>query len=498
MPRLSYTGGPIPPSSNDLDLASLRWRQLSDVQVAVASAATLRDGLLVLTDGLAEMADGPVVVFEQEAAAWSLAASGGRVEPGVLPTPEDLQHVSRLAESIAAVTLSHGRTWHAVRLAPGARRASRRTFWLLLPNSWPRPAPTLADVRRSLLLALQAVDLREQHQQSRRRIRTAFRFADRLTRVATGQLAAYVVHTLAREVGARKAAISLYDERESRLAIVATHGYPLALVQDLRLQPGTGVMGRVFASGRPLLTIGKEDFPEGAPRSRRYRSGSLLALPVAAEGETLGVLTLTDREDGRPFSRADLVLARSLMPPAALALGRARMAAQAQQLAVAATVDPLTGLFNRRYLLTQLEAEIERARRQGGGLGLLMLDVDNFKRLNDTVGHPAGDAVLRRVAQTLRRAVRSFDICARYGGDEFAILLPGSEADNAVHTAERICQRVAGLQTELTGLGDLPLTVSAGVAILREGGSAEELIARADRALYEAKRAGRGCVKVEH
>ena len=128
--------------------------------------------------------------------------------------------------------------------------------------------------------------------------------------------------------------------------------------------------------------------------------------------------------------------------PAALGLAAARLAGRAKDLAHAAAVDPLTSLFNRRYFETRIDEEIQRARRYGLDLALLMIDADNFKALNDTLGHLVGDRVLRAMSDTLRRSVRAFDVCTRFGGEEFAILMPGSSAASALQSAERIRQRV--------------------------------------------------------
>ena len=151
--------------------------------------------------------------------------------------------------------------------------------------------------------------------------------------------------------------------------------------------------------------------------------------------------------------------------------------------------DELTGLFNRRHLDFTLEAELERARREGAPLGVLMLDLDHFKAFNDRFGHPQGDALLRAVAELLRDQLRPTDTVARYGGEEFTVLLPRSPRGEAVRIAERLRRRLSELRT---GPADAPVTGSFGLAAWPEDGdTAAELIAAADAALYEAKRLGR-------
>ena len=185
-------------------------------------------------------------------------------------------------------------------------------------------------------------------------------------------------------------------------------------------------------------------------------------------------MTLTDRCDGRAFEDRDLAAARLLAAPAALALWPGSASNETlDELTRAATVDAVTGLFNRRYFETRIQAEVQRARRQQQDLALLMVDIDDFKRINDTFGHLEGDRALRDVADLLRRGVRIFDVCARYGGEEFAIVMPGATREMAVQVAERIRQ---GMH-ERSRLTPLPMTVSIGVGFLGPDQSQEELIA---------------------
>jgi diguanylate cyclase len=156
-----------------------------------------------------------------------------------------------------------------------------------------------------------------------------------------------------------------------------------------------------------------------------------------------------------------------------------------------ASEDPLTGLANRRLLDRRLAAEIARARREIKPLSAISLDLDHFKRVNDTFGHAAGDEVLVHVAHILRAELRGADLAARSGGEEFCLLLPGIAGDDAWSVAERIRQRVEANPTELEGGTSVPVTVSLGIATLQQDDSADALLARADQAMYRAKRDGR-------
>jgi diguanylate cyclase (GGDEF)-like protein len=310
----------------------------------------------------------------------------------------------------------------------------------------------------------------------------------------TAALHAAIVDTMAAAVGAEIAAIAVPVAGESTLGITATRGYPSVLVEDVRQLPGEGIIGRAFASGQPLLVPDLSALPNQVPR-RRYRTRSYVALPIVAADGPKAVVTLTDKADGSPFDQNDLDVLAALAAPAALALVREAFRDRMRDLTHLATVDSLTGLFNRRFFETRLEQEIERQRRHVDDLALLLVDLDNFKELNDTQGHLVGDRVLREVADILSRAVRIFDVCARYGGEEFVILMPGANAETALRIAERIRRQVE--QHFSAGPRDRAgRTVSVGVATAVPTTTRETLIAQADAALFRAKGSGKNLVCV--
>lgn len=170
------------------------------------------------------------------------------------------------------------------------------------------------------------------------------------------------------------------------------------------------------------------------------------------------------------------------------------MAAQAR-LREQAMRDPLTGIWNRACILDMLERELDRARRSSSPLGLLMIDLDHFKHLNDTRGHQFGDHALRSFAARIQSAVRSYDSMGRYGGEEFLILAPGCGEPELLAQAERLRAAVASTPFEIEGIS-IPLTVSIGGSCAESGArvSSRELIRTTDEALYEAKRTGRNRV----
>jgi len=219
------------------------------------------------------------------------------------------------------------------------------------------------------------------------------------------------------------------------------------------------------------------------------RAESLLALPLKARRQTLGALVLTGRRGA--FDASALRVLGILADQGAAALFSWRQMELEKEQAVR---DGLTDLYNRREFNKLLQKTLANADRQGGGFALLMFDIDHFKKLNDTYGHPAGDAAIRNTAQVLERHLRQGDHAARYGGEEFAAILPGANEAGALQLAERVREAIASSRVVFEG-ARLNVTVSLGVAVWPADGSDQEgLLAAADRALYAAKQAGRNRV----
>jgi diguanylate cyclase (GGDEF)-like protein len=165
-----------------------------------------------------------------------------------------------------------------------------------------------------------------------------------------------------------------------------------------------------------------------------------------------------------------------------------------RRVASQAKTDSLTGLANRWAFDEELALEWRRAERVGDPLGLILLDIDNFKSVNDTHGHQVGDLVLRRVGAVIAGSVRQVDLAARYGGEEFGVIVPEADLTGAIELAERLRIALAAEQIELPDGGVLSVTASFGAAVKRDLAGGEELVAAADEALYEAKRSGKNQV----
>ena len=350
-----------------------------------------------------------------------------------------------------------------------------------------------------LSLALQSVGERDARQRAERRLMDEYALARRLARLGTEDAVCQrVVQRVSQTLGADRVTLAVYQAAEDCLVIAAAHGPAASVVKDakdVRVEPGSWVAGHVYASGRPVVVRDVRQLPGKAASERPYRTSSFAVVPVVAGAEVVGVLSATDKRDGSPFDRRDVLALRTVAAATALALTAARSKTEVHRLTYAATVDAVTGLFNRPYLDVRLHQEIERARRSASSLTVLMADIDDFKGINDTYGHQTGDAVLRMVGSILRSAVRVFDICARHGGDEFAILMPSSDQSSATACAERIRRRIAEHAGGDHGSASLPsLTMSIGVAVVAAGDAPADVLHRADQYLYEAKTAGKNCV----
>jgi len=247
-----------------------------------------------------------------------------------------------------------------------------------------------------------------------------------------------------------------------------------------------GLAGRCLARGKGIV--------ESDVRNASYyvpgivETTSEMCLPLISFGQTIGVLAL-DSASANAFGEVDLQPLESVADICANAIQNARHYAGVKQLAY---LDGVTGVFNRRHFELRICDEIHRAERYGSTFSIIMIDIDHFKRVNDDFGHLLGDEVLRQVSNILAQQVRKSDIVCRYGGEEFAIIVPETTAVNAAKLAEKLRATVAAWF--FPGV-PRPVTISAGVAAAHEHGlSRDQIVKAADEALYAAKQAGRNAV----
>lgn len=280
--------------------------------------------------------------------------------------------------------------------------------------------------------------------------------------------------------------VRMFDEKRVQLLTGARSGSGADHL-PITFRRGEGVVGWVADHNE----VARIDDVRGDPRfvpavKQGFEIGSIIALPLPSATEVVGVLAVTAPEAGA-FQDADEMLVRLLANCAVPSLERARL----ERLAV---TDHNTLAFNQRALWPRLAEELERARHYVAPLSVLLMDLDRFKRVNDTFGHAAGDVVLRIFADRVRDAVRRPDVLVRRGGEEFVLIMPRTDHEQAATVAERIRQMVADTPMNVGDGVQIPQTVSIGVATWDGHETAREIEGRADAAMYQAKDAGRNRV----
>lgn len=231
---------------------------------------------------------------------------------------------------------------------------------------------------------------------------------------------------------------------------------------------------------------------------------SSMCIPMAAQGEAVGVFHIrtnlassSQSEGGSPsITEAKQQIARAMADSTALALTNLKLRIFLREQSIR---DPLTGLFNRRYLEETLEREFNRAIRLRRHVGVIMLDLDHFKKFNDTYGHETGDILLRKLGPFLIQHLRGGDIACRYGGEEFALILPEVPLESVQARAEKLLEGIKRIKVDHLGENSPAITLSMGIAMFPDNGStSQQVLNAADSALYQAKNKGRDCIVVAH
>jgi diguanylate cyclase (GGDEF)-like protein len=282
-------------------------------------------------------------------------------------------------------------------------------------------------------------------------------------------------------------ALLLADLVTGDLVVRSVAGLPDELV-GRRLPPGAGLVGRAASERRPVVMEGAELAREWLPLAEPPPAA--VAVPMLHQDRCVGVM-LQGLASAAAFDETEARLIGSAARLVATAIENARLH---QSMVRLSQTDHLTGVHNRRQFFARLEVERERTARFAEPFSLLMLDIDRFRELNEAVGHAAGDSVLRQVAALLTRVARAVDLVARSGGEEFAVVLPRTRADEATQIAERL--RVAVAESLFEGAPGGKVTVSVGVAGFPfHTADLATLVDCADAALFAAKRAGRNAVR---
>jgi len=314
------------------------------------------------------------------------------------------------------------------------------------------------------------------------------------------EIAQVITRQFVNNLNITECSISLYDPQQETLLTIADnyiengkeyiHEEWIGRILSVSDFPATA---RVIKTLTPLVVHARDPNADPAELSymEKYEISTLAVLPLVSKGRIIGIMELETSEEDRRFSQEEINLAMTLANQAAVALENAQLFAQIQELAI---TDGLTGLHNRRHFFILGEQEFNRAARYNHSLSAIMLDIDDFKHVNDTFGHAVGDRVLHNLAVDFSRHLRDVDIFGRYGGEEFAIILPETGLNCGYKAAERLRSYIAN-HPIVVNSHPISITVSIGVAELtKDIRTLDALLVQADSALYKAKNSGKNCV----
>ncbi|RJQ48103.1 MAG: diguanylate cyclase [Nitrospiraceae bacterium] len=301
-------------------------------------------------------------------------------------------------------------------------------------------------------------------------------------------------HTLVEKslqlLNAEQGSLMLLDNDTSELVVEAKKSVDETVQERMRLKKDESIAGIVIDTGEPLLVNDIERDPRFRRENRyRYKTKSFMSLLLKIDDRVKGVLNISDKAHGDVFTEDDLKILQSFVNNAAIAIERSLLYKQAEELKQLSITDPLTGIYNRRYLNHRLSEEITRYNRYKHSFSFMMLDLDKFKEYNDTFGHISGDKLIKALATIMEKSLRNVDIAARFGGDEFVAIFPQTTKEDAIHITNRLKEKIdKAFQQE--GF-EMQLTISMGLTTFPDDAtSVGELLEKTDQALYLAKKGG--------
>jgi len=295
----------------------------------------------------------------------------------------------------------------------------------------------------------------------------------------------FIIEKATQILGAQRCSLMIFDAHAQELLIKGAKGLDENIIINTRVKLGESIAGLVARDGNSFLVTDIEAEPGIARKNNfSYKGKSFLSVPIKIHDKVVGVFNASDKglkgED--VFTPTDLKVISMIIQQAAIAIENANYCRELEHLS---TTDSLTGLHNHRYFMRTFKHEVERSKRHGNPLCLLMFDVDDFKSYNDTYGHPEGDQLLKEISRAVKESLRVVDVACRYAGDEFMIILLETNILQVKVIAEKIKQAVSSLKLKRT------VTLSMGIATCRQNINVHDFILKTDQALYQAKKEGK-------
>jgi diguanylate cyclase (GGDEF)-like protein len=312
------------------------------------------------------------------------------------------------------------------------------------------------------------------------------------------RIAQVCIESIPKLVHVRYASLYILDEKNNILHLYK-HNHPFLINKIVSLNQTPTPLMVMAVQSKELILVGdidthKKPIIRKSQRvfSDNYRTNNCAIVPLICQDRVVGVLNLADKLEDEDFNSSDMALIELMSQLIGASIGNVKLFEKIQR---QATTDGLTGLVNHKTFYEILEKELWRSRRHGGQISLLMVDVDNLKKINDVYGHRAGDKAIREISRRIKECIRQIDTAARYGGDEFAVILLNTSLEGASVVARRMVEAVANSPT-IWNKEQVKLSISVGLSQYDADNSPEDITSRSDQALYAAKQAGKNTVRI--